>query len=233
VNLVYADELPLAQRFSQGILNPSGVGADELFLRAFVHDYATIQNLFFSRIPVADRNTFTAKYARLFYPQPYRDLVDGAVQRNPRMDKEYVYSIMRQESGFNALSHSWANAYGLLQLLPKVARDTMAKAGVTFTEDYELYRAEVNIPIGVAHMDDLIDRAGAPFIMRTSAYNATVEKTIEWRQRLYTGNVYEFIEEIPYDETRSYIRLVMRNYIMNLRLNATAPFPFPEHLLDL
>lgn len=233
VALRFADEGPMAQRHSRAIMDPASVATDHLILRAFVHDYATIQALFFSRIPMAERNSFTAKYGRLFYPKPWEALVESAVQRNPRIEKEYVYSIMRQESAFNPLSHSWANAYGLLQLLPRVARETQAKAGVTFQEDYELYMPEVNIPIGVAHMDDLIDRAGAPFILRTSSYNATVEKTLEWRERLFQGDVYEFLEEIPYDETRSYIRLVMRNYIMNLRLNSAQPFPFPEHLLEL
>lgn len=228
-----ADETELAQKYSQRVMNPNSVEPEDLFLRAYLNDYATIQNIFFSRIPAAERNDFTAKYARLFYPEPFRDLVDSAVVRNPRIDKEYVYSIMRQESGFNPWVRSWANAYGLLQIIPKVARETQAKAGVTFTDDYQLFRPEMNIPIGVAHMDDLIDRAGAPFILRTSAYNATVEKTLEWKQRLFQGNVYEYLEEIPYDETRSYIRLVMRNYIMNLRLNSQRPFAFPESLLSL
>jgi soluble lytic murein transglycosylase len=233
IGLVQADELLLAQKLSQRVLPANSVEPVDLFMRAFVHDYATIQNLFFSRIAAANRNAFISKYARLFYPMPYHDLVEAAVQKNPRVEKEYVYSIMRQESAFNPYSHSWANAYGLLQLLPKVARETMAKAGVTFNEDFELYRPEINIPIGTAHMDDLIDRAGPTFILRTSSYNATVEKTLEWRQRLYQGNVYEFLEEVPYEETRSYIRLVMRNYLMNRRLNAKQPFAFPADLLNL
>jgi len=232
-SLVYAGEMTLAQKYSQLLIPPQSVAIDELFLRAFVHDYSTILNLFFTRIPVADRNDFTSKYARLFYPEPFKNLVTAAVHRNPRIEKEYVYSIMRQESGFNPLSHSWANAYGLLQLLPQVARESQAKAGVTFQEDYELYLPEINIPLAVAHMDDLIDRAGESFILRTSSYNATVKKTMEWRQRLYSGSVYEFMEEIPFDETRSYVRLVMRNYIMNLRLNSNVPLQFPEELLNL
>jgi soluble lytic murein transglycosylase len=233
VDLVYAGELNLAQLYAQPRLDPNSTDRAQLLVRAFVHDYNTIQSIYFARIAPADRNAFVAQYARLFYPEPFAETVGTAVLRNPRVDKEYVYSIMRQESAFNPLSHSWANAYGLLQILPQVARDVMAKAGVNFTEDFELYRPEINIPVGVAHMDNLIDMAGTSFILRTASYNATLEKTLEWRQRLFNGNVYEFMEEIPYDETRSYVRLVMRNYIMNLRLNATAPIPFPEHLLDL
>lgn len=233
VGLVYADELPLAQVYAQPLLDPNSTARDQLLFRAFLHDYNTIQSIYFSRIAPADRNAFVSQYARLFYPEPFRGPVLSAVGHNPRVNKEYVYSIMRQESAFNPLSHSWANAYGLLQILPQVARDVMVKAGVSFTEDYELYRPEINIPVGVAHMDNLIDRVGTPFILRTAAYNATVDKTLEWRQRLFGGNVFEFIEEIPYDETRSYVRLVMRNYIMNLRLNSTGPLLFPEYLLDL
>lgn len=231
--LTYGEELILAQKFSKLVMSATSVEVEDLLMRAFMHDFVTIQSLIFTRVDASVRNQFIADHGSLFYPRPYFDIVQAAVRRQPRIEAEYVYAVMRQESGFNTFARSWANAYGLLQLLPQIARGVQDKAGVYFTEDYELYRPSVNIPLGVAHMDDMIAQAGAEFIMRTAGYNAKVEKAKEWRERLYNGNVYEFIEEIPYDETRSYIRLVMRNYIMNKRLSSTQPFLFPAHLLAL
>jgi soluble lytic murein transglycosylase len=231
--LTYSEETVLAQKYSKVIMSPTSVEVEDLVMRAFIKDFVTINSLVFTRIPAAQRNQFTTDHGSLFYPRPYVDIVRGAVANFPRIDEEYVYAVMRQESGFNTYARSWANAYGLIQLLPQVARDVQDEAGVHFTEDYELYRPEINLPLGVAHMDELIGQAGASFIMRTSAYNAKVEKALEWKERLYNGNIHEFLEEIPYDETRSYIRLVMRNYVMNKRLSATQPFLFPADLLSL
>jgi soluble lytic murein transglycosylase len=231
--LTYGEELILAQKYSKLVMSSTSVEVEDLLMRAFFKDFVTIQSLLFTRIPAAERNQFITDHGSLFYPQPYLDIVQAATARQPRIEKEYVYAVMRQESGFNTFARSWANAYGLVQLLPQIARGVQDKAGVYFTEDYELYRPGVNIPLGVAHMDDMIEQAGAQFIMRTAGYNAKVEKALEWKERLYNGNVHEFIEEIPYDETRSYIRLVMRNYVMNKRLSANQPFLFPAHLLTL
>lgn len=231
--LMESEELALAQRHARQILPANGTDLDELRLRAYVHDYSTIQSIYFSRVPAADRDDFMRQHARLFYPEPFRAHVDAAVARQPRIEREYVYSVMRQESAFNALARSWAGAYGLLQMLPYVARAAQRKAGVTFTHDYELFRPSLNIPLGVAHMDQIVDDAGTGFIFRTISYNSTLAKARDWKRRFYHGNIFEFLEEIPFDETRSYVRLVMRNYLMNRRLTATQPFDFPLALLEI
>ncbi len=233
LQLATVKEWTLAQTYLSNFIPTAKINHDEMILRAHLHDYSTIANLFFTNVQPSDRNTFTDVYASLLYPRPYLNLVQSARTLAPNIEEEYVYAIMRQESGFNPKVRSWANAYGLLQLLPRVARETQDKAGVSFKEDYELFRPEINIPIGVAHMDDLSLVAGRSFILRTSSYNATVDKTIEWKNRLFKGDVSEWIEEIPYDETRSYVRLVMRNYLMYLRVGARGDTTIPTTLLNL
>jgi soluble lytic murein transglycosylase len=94
-------------------------------------------------------------------------------------------------------------------------------------------QSPINIPLGVALMDTLVDQTRGSFILRTGAYNAAFDKVMDWKEKLYKGNMFEFLEEIPYDETRAYVRLVMRNYLMNRRLNARHPFPFPMDLLRI
>ncbi|HMN67149.1 MAG TPA: lytic transglycosylase domain-containing protein [Bdellovibrionales bacterium] len=233
VNLTACQEDALAQGHARPVLPAASMNLDELKLRAFTRDFATVLNMFFAQIPANERSAFMNRHARLFYPKPFEESVLASASRLPRIEPEYVYAVMRQESGFNRLARSWANAYGLLQMLPGVARAAQRKAGVTFQYDDELFNPSINIPLGMAHMDDVVDSAGSSFIMRTASYNAAAGKVREWRQRLYNGNVFEFLEEIPYEETRSYVRLVMRNYLMNRRLNSTAPFDFPGSLLEM
>jgi soluble lytic murein transglycosylase len=227
-----AGELSLGQKYSRAILPAKSVQIDELLLRAYLKDFSRIWDLSYLIDP-SQRISWTAKYARLLYPQPYLDLVQNAVQRFPAVDKEYVYSIMRQESGFDTTSLSPAYAYGLLQLLPGAAKSMENKAGVTFEHDYDLFTPAINIPLGVALMDTLVNQTNNSFILRTGAYNSALSKMVDWRNNLYKGNVFEFLEEIPYDETRAYVRLVMRNYLMNHRLDTRDSFAFPTELLKL
>lgn len=231
--LVRAGEMPLAQKYSRQVLSDKSYAVDDLRLRAFVGDFMSNWTIFFARIPPEQRDAFLASNARLFFPKPYFNSVATAVAKTTGVDADYVYAIMRQESGFNPWARSPVNAYGLLQLMPSTARRIAPGAGVSFTDDHELFLPAVNIPIGVAFMDELFGKVSGSFILRTIGYNTELAKGLEWKQRLYQGDIFEFIEQIPYEETRSYVRLVMRNYLMNKRLNSPLPFLFPLDLLKL
>ena len=231
--LVRAGEMPLAQKYSRRVLSDKSYAVDDLRLRAFVGDFMSNWTIFFARIPLDQRDTFLASNARLFFPKPYFHSVATAVAKTTGVDADYVYAIMRQESGFNPWARSPVNAYGLLQLMPSTARRIAPAAGVSFNDDYELFLPAINIPIGVAFMGELVGKVNGSFILRTIGYNTELAKGLEWKQRLYQGDIFEFIEQIPYEETRSYVRLVIRNYLMNRRLNSTLPFMFPLDILNL
>ncbi len=231
--LTRAGERTLAQTYSRQVMSSKSYAVDELRLRAFTGDYAFLWTIFYAQIPADQRDTFLANNARLFYPKPFFDLVDKATKTVTGVDNEYVYAIMRQESGFNPWALSPVNAYGLLQLMPATARRIAPVAGVTFTDDYELFLPRINIPLGVTFMGELVGAVNGSFILRTIGYNAELVKGLEWKQKFYQGDIYEFVEQIPYDETRTYVRLVMRNYLMNKRLNAAVPFFFPLDILNL
>ena len=229
--LVEAGELKLAKKYLDGFISPRSQKMEDLFYRSFVGDHFTVLMSFF-RMGSKQQKLMQDKYASLIFPTPHKNLVDEQTERYSTLDSHYVYSIMRQESGFNPFSHSWADARGLLQLVPRVARVEKEKAGVDYQHVDDLFLPEVNLPIGVAAFDTAFGKNHNNFIMTTMSYNAGEHRTHPWWERIYKGNLFEFLEEVPFSETRLYVRLVARNYVMFKRLEATAPFDVPPHLFE-
>ncbi|MEK7355080.1 MAG: lytic transglycosylase domain-containing protein, partial [Bdellovibrionota bacterium] len=145
---------------------------------------------------------------------------------------ELIYSIMRQESSFNPMARSHADAFGLMQLIPEAAKKAAPMSGIELKSHEDLYGPETNIPLGTAFVRGLMNRWKGRYIPTVASYNAS-EKAIEgWIKSRYRGDPLEFIEDVPYDETKGYIKLVTRNFVFYKRLNSGgAPIPFPEWCL--
>ena len=168
----------------------------------------------------------------LLFPQPYRQLVSPAGQKYG-VFPELIYSIMRQESSFDPLARSPADAFGLLQLIPEAAKRAERLTGIKIKSPEELYKPQLNIPVGAAFVRILMDQFEDDFIPSVASYNASEKAIHGWIETRYRGDSLEFIEDIPYDETRNYVKLVMRNYIFYLRINSEGrPVPFPEWCLE-
>jgi soluble lytic murein transglycosylase len=140
---------------------------------------------------------------------------------------------MRQESAFNPLARSSADAFGLMQLLPRVAKSSALKNNIPLNQDADLFKPHVNIPLGSAHLSDLWEKYNGQFILAVASYNASEKAIQNWLSTRYRGDSLEFIEDIPYEETRSYVKLVMRNLVFYQRIYATEPIPFPEWCLEI
>nr|HMN70223.1 lytic transglycosylase domain-containing protein [Bdellovibrionales bacterium] len=148
--------------------------------------------------------------------------------------EELIYAIMRQESAFDPLARSPADAFGLMQILPEVASDIHKTSKVPYAEMEDLYQPNVNISMGAAHLRDLMKRHKGRFILAVAAYNASENAIRGWMKNRFRGDSLEFIEEIPYEETRTYVRLVMRNMIFYSLLNSkSASIEFPAWVLAL
>lgn len=178
------------------------------------------------------RESLLSHHPDLLFPQPYFTEVNQASQKI-QIPTELIYSIMRQESAFNPKVRSPAEAYGLMQLLPSVAKPLAKKWKVPFAEATDLFEPEINIPLGAAELQRLLDKYKQQYILAIANYNANETAINKWLQVRFRLDPIEFIEEIPYDETRTYVKLVLRNYIFYMRLQAKEPFAFPEHTLKL
>jgi soluble lytic murein transglycosylase len=168
----------------------------------------------------------------LLFPRKYVEIIQPWAEKL-QVNPELVLSIIRQESAFNPFSRSPADAFGLMQVLPSVAYNQEKTTGVKITHHEDLYVPEKNIPVGMALLSELGKKYRGQFILIAAAYNAS-EKAIEgWLRTRLKEDPLEFIEDIPYDETRAYVKLVLRNFIFYSRLNQPQnAMPFPEWCLE-
>ena len=188
---------------------------------------------FIGGMPPEEKSRFMRKYAHILFPKIYNKEVKKA-ENLFDTSQHIIYSIMRQESAFNRRALSTAQAVGLMQVLPRLARSIARKEGIAFRKFSDLYDPETNILIGTAYLNQLFEKYGGYFILNTAIYNAGQEPVKKWIQRLSTSNPVEFIQNIPYNETRKYVRLIIRNFIFYELLNdPDHTIMFPQWILNL
>ncbi len=149
-------------------------------------------------------------YWHLLFPKPYwPDLVSDA-QRNG-LDPYLVASLIRQESEFNAGAVSRANAYGLMQLLPSVGKAAAKKDGVKHFNANLLLNPTTNLELGTTNLKLVLNRFGNQAEYALAAYNAGDVPVRQWLASNDYKDVPEFVESIPYTETREYVQAILRN----------------------
>lgn len=146
--------------------------------------------------------------------------------KTPRVGKALAYAIARQESEFDVDAKSRAGALGLLQLLPGTARDMARKTGIGFSKQKLTRDAGYNATLGSAYLDEQLDRFGGSYILTFAGYNAGPRRIDDWIKRygdprkMSTDRVIDWIERIPFTETRNYVQRVMENFqVYNMRIS--------------
>ena len=188
---------------------------------------------FIGGLPIKEKNIFIKNYAELLFPQIYKKEVQKAstLFSTPA---EMIYSIMRQESAFNPKARSPADAMGLMQVLPRVAKQAAKREGIAYRSSRDLYNPRINILIGTAHLKDVFSRYGNYFILNLAIYNAGHRPVLQWLDKFSTKESTEFIQNIPYRETRYYVKLIIRNFVIyQLLNNPRRKIRFPEWILEL
>lgn len=140
------------------------------------------------------------------YPFPYRDYII-TYSKSIGVDPLIIASIMREESHFNSQIVSEAGALGLMQLMPLTAK----KVGNVQNKS-DLFKEELNIYIGIKYFGELLKKYGK-IEYAIAAYNAGENAVDSWLKNDYK-DVDEFIEDIPYTETRNYVKKVLRTYYL-------------------
>ncbi len=132
--------------------------------------------------------------------------------------KALAYAIARQESEFNVSAVSRVGALGLLQLMPSTAEQLAKKAGMAFSQTKLTTDAGYNATLGAAFLGQQLDRYDGSYVLTFAGYNAGPRRADQWIKRYGDprgkdiDTVVDWIERIPYAETRSYIQRVMENY---------------------
>ncbi|CBW27956.1 putative transglycosylase [Halobacteriovorax marinus SJ] len=153
------------------------------------------------------------KFIQYIYPKPV--LESKYLENN--FDNNLAYSIIRQESAFNREARSFADAYGLMQIIPSRAKKLAKKHRIPYQNTEDLYDIDVNMALGVHYLEDL-KKMFDYLPMAIGSYNAGEAVMSRWVKSRYQGDIETFIEDIPYRETRKYIKLVLRNYYIYQQL---------------
>ncbi len=160
-----------------------------------------------------------AIYWQLLFPRPYWGDITADAARNG-LDPYLVTSLIRQESEFNATVISHANAYGLMQLLPSVGKAQANKQGMKHFSAGNLLDASTNLSLGTANLKQVLDRFGGQPEYALAAYNAGDAPVRRWMAENNYKDIPEFVESIPYSETRDYVQSILRNREMYRQLYA-------------
>ena len=148
---------------------------------------------------------------RLSYPQGYSEIVEKYSQLYG-VDKNIIFSIMREESRYQTDVVSPAKAIGLMQLIPQTGKVTAKELGIKDYNKKKLYDPDTNIRLGSYYFKKVLDEFGGNVFFALGGYNAGPHRIHEWKKRFPGLNMDEFVEEIPFRETRNYIRRVLRSY---------------------
>ncbi len=181
-----------------------------------IGDYHQAQRLVVGTYPELLGRGLRPGYEALFWlawPPAYADFVRGSLPASNRVDPALVWAIMREESGFRPAVMSSAGAMGLLQLMPETARRTAVRVGADALEDSEmLFVPRTNIALGSAYLDYLAERFPHQISAVIAGYNAGPNAVAGWREGP-AGKLEDdvWVEEIPYAQTRSYVRRVLRS----------------------
>jgi soluble lytic murein transglycosylase len=167
--------------------------------------------------------------ARVFweaaYPRAYDELIEkyGPPAGNPDV---LLYAIMRKESGFNPLDVSYADARGLLQMIPPTSARVAAAAKLPFAAD-ELYDPETNVRLGAIYIGSLYKKFGGQVPLTAGAYNAGPRAMAKWCDQHGGRPTDEFVELIAFAQTREYAKRVTALYARYRYLYGPAPYVIP------
>jgi len=151
----------------------------------------------------------TREVWEVFYPLKWWSNIKEESKRRG-LDPYMIAGLIRQESVFNPTVRSYANAYGLMQLLPYVGRDVARKTGAGSITTNDLLNPVLNIQLGTAFVKELMDKFNR-FEYVAAAYNGGPPRVSRWLKELPTADIEEWVESIPIEQTRLYVQGVYRN----------------------
>lgn len=175
----------------------------------------SVPSYFAVDIPILPR-----PYWEALFPRPYwTDLKRFSVANG--LDPYLVASLIRQESEFNPVAVSRANAVGLMQLLPKTGKVVARQEKLGRYNASQLYTPGVNLRLGTRYFRGMVDQFGGNFEYALAAYNAGSDRVEEWLGQGKYRDPQEFVESIPFTETREYVQAIMRNASVYRQLYGT------------
>ena len=178
----------------------------QLFGKAY-HLYDRINRRFYKNLSYSQK-FFILKERFPFY-------YDGIITHYCRrygLERELVFGLIKQESAFDTQAHSYANAYGLMQLIPATAKDMARLARMKNFTLQKLFDPEINVHLGTLYLKQLQKRYDGDKLRMLAAYNAGPHRVKRWEKIPYSQKDDFWVESIAFNQTRDYVRHVLKNY---------------------
>lgn len=150
-------------------------------------------------------------FLRLAYPQGYKEIVLKKGE-SLGLDPLLIYGIIREESSFHPDTVSVAHATGLMQIIPATGRYLAERFGYRDFDVSTLFNPQDNIDLGMGYIKMLLESFKGNIFLALAAYNGGPANVRKWLKKREGFRMDEFVEDIPFDETRRYIKKVIRSY---------------------
>jgi soluble lytic murein transglycosylase len=195
----------------QNTSNARSLG-DILYICLKYQELELYKNLVRFAVNLPDREEFY----QFRYPRAYKEIVEGlSVKYN--VDPFLIFSVAREESRFDPHAKSIAGALGIMQIMPQTAKKLNRKLKLGTSRSYEILDIKKNLHLGIYLMSKNIHEFGS-YSQALAAYNAGEHRVRSWLRQERYESADEFIEDIPYKETREYVKRVLTSYFEYNRL---------------
>jgi soluble lytic murein transglycosylase len=176
-----------------------------------------ISEIYFGSERAAEFDKNTRPFLEASYPRAYSESVEGAASKF-NTDPALVYGIMRAESHFNKDAISPVGARGLMQVMPYTAEKLATLLNDSDYQDSKLIEPATNVRLGVRYLSRLSRKFSDQVPLVAAGYNAGPHRVYNWLSSFGHLSMDEFIEHVPFVETRNYIKKVIKNYAVYKRL---------------
>jgi soluble lytic murein transglycosylase len=152
--------------------------------------------------------------------------------RQQQINPAWAFAIIRQESAFTDDARSHAGAMGLMQLLPRTAREVARSLQLRFSRN-DLLDAGTNVRLGINYLKTVKDKFKGNDVLATAAYNAGDFRVRQWlpKDGIIPADVW--VETVPFDETRDYLQRVMTYTVIYEQRLGQRPVPLLERMLPI
>jgi soluble lytic murein transglycosylase len=157
----------------------------------------------FPQLATVEQDVVPAYFLRMYYPMKYKDAIISNAQKN-NLDPFLVMGLIHQESYFNPLARSPVGATGLMQLMPPTAKELARRIHSSANIEDPI----VNIRLGTVYFRQLVNMFGGVTQLAVASYNAGMGNVMRWRRAAPRKPLDEFLESMPFSETRNYVKRV-------------------------
>jgi soluble lytic murein transglycosylase-like protein len=160
----------------------------------------------YPQLATVEQDSAPAYFLRMYYPLKYGDEINEYAKERG-LDPNLVRALILQESYYNPKAKSGVGATGLMQLMPPTAKEHAGRLRIPFAVS-RLENPEVNVRLGTYHLRMLLNMFSGNVYLAVASYNAGQGNVLKWRRAAPRKPVDEFLESIPFQETRNYVKRV-------------------------